>query len=125
MNKIIKKEGYNEGFTIVELVISLAIIIIILSIAVPNFMKYTEKARETADKASARIIALAAEMAIIDEKLDKITLSDLKSKGYLDTIPIPQVKDKKAFVIKLDNSRITVSYDGGIVLYPGIDNATD
>lgn len=45
----------NQGFTLVELMIVVAIVGILASVAVPNYMKYQSKARQTEAK-----IALAA-----------------------------------------------------------------
>lgn len=114
----------EEGFSIVELIIVLGIVIIILSISVPSLAKYLETAKTTADKATAKTIATAAELMRIENNKESITLEELKQEGYLDNIPIPQAKDKESFIIKIDNNTIKVYYDGetGEELYPGIKN---
>lgn len=56
----------RRGFTLVELMAVLAVLAIIAAIAVPRFTGTINTAKEKADKASAEIIAKAAEQYYID-----------------------------------------------------------
>lgn len=73
--KALKKIWQNKkGFTIVELMAVFAILAVIAAIAVPQFTGTVNKAKEKTDKASAIIIARAAEQKWMDdgETSDKI-----------------------------------------------------
>lgn len=56
----------QSGFTLIELIVVLAILGIILAIAVPNYMGVQAKATETADHREAEFLADTMKRAIVD-----------------------------------------------------------
>lgn len=106
-----KYRDYDKGISIVEIIIVIAIMGIILAMTVPSYLKYTEIARDKVDRSSARNIATAAQMALIDGK-EIVNIESLVSGKYLDKAPKPQKKGKKEFVITVDGDKIQVKYDG-------------
>lgn len=115
----IKKYRKNQaGFTLIELVIVLTIIGVILAIAVPGFTKTIESSKLQADKATARVIGTAAQVALLDDVKD-ITIEKLVADGYLEKTPTPQKKGVGKFLLKIKNEKIFVSYENGTeTLYP-------
>ena len=61
------RKHHFKGFTLVELVIVIAIVGILAAVLVPTIMNYVRKARIKAAIADARTIKTAAENALIDE----------------------------------------------------------
>ncbi len=61
--KIVKK---NKGFTLVELIIVIAILAVLVAILTPQFLKYVERSRNLADIANAREIGKAVEAYFAD-----------------------------------------------------------
>ena len=63
------KNFQTKGFTLIELIVVLAILSIIVAIAVPNYMKVQAKATETADTREAELLADFMERSLADGSL--------------------------------------------------------
>lgn len=58
----------NKGFSLVELIIVVAIMAILVAILAPQYVKYVEKSRQTRDQKIADEIRKACEVLINDEE---------------------------------------------------------
>ncbi len=99
----------NRGFTLVELMAVLAILAVIAVIAVPRFAETIQTAKEKADRASAQIIARAAEQMYIDINGDGQELFSgtlLRDEGYLREQPVPQASEYGEFIAIVDEDGI-------------------
>ena len=67
MNKIIKKK--KKAFTLIELIIVLAIMAIIAAIAIPNFMAVRDNSKVKADTQSCETIKRTVLMLVSDETI--------------------------------------------------------
>ena len=69
----------NKGFTLMEMLIVIAIIVILIVIALPALSKHLEKSREVVDIANVR--SAYAELiteAMLDDKTDEVRIVKLK-----------------------------------------------
>ena len=80
------------GFTLIEIMIVIAIIAVLAAIAVPNYRKFRERSQRRACYANLKTIAGALEWYCADtnqpyEIASETDLEPLRAGGYLQTIP--------------------------------------
>lgn len=91
-----KKERLGErGFTLIELILVMAILALLMALAVPRFTAALENSKIQAHKANVKMIEKAAELAYIDGvKVEDINIQKLVDDDYLKEIPaVPKIKD--------------------------------
>lgn len=100
----------RAGFTIIELMVVMAIVLVILSVAVPLYNKTVIRARETVLHQN-----LATMRAVIDEyTYDKQkapqNLEDIVREGYLRQVPMdPMVGNNTGWKIIMEEAAASVS----------------
>jgi prepilin-type N-terminal cleavage/methylation domain-containing protein len=80
----------NNGFTLIELMIVVVIIGVLASIAVPNFINMTTRAREAGVKSNSHTVQVAAEdFAVQNVGFYAADVSDMLSSGesIIDLLP--------------------------------------
>jgi len=117
MEKIMKRDKKEKGFTLVELLIVVAIIAILTGIAIPNFMGARTKAKIGKAFAEMDQIATAEQMYELDNEKFTNTTGDL-TPGYIKHIP----KDSWG-----ENYRIITNDDGDkfLILSNGPNTTND
>lgn len=82
-----RKKKNNKGFSLIELIIAIAILLVLTGLLAPQFMKYIEKSREAKDIQTLDSVYTAVQGAIADEaaykELGKTYLSE-DGKGIED-----------------------------------------
>lgn len=77
----------NRGFSLVELIIVIAIMAILVAVLAPQFLKYVEQSRNSADKANAKEIENTISAYFADtthttsEQIDGITIVEVRENG--------------------------------------------
>lgn len=88
--KIIRR---SPGFTLVELLVVMAIIATLLSLAVPRYSGSVDKAREAVLRENLASMRNALDKFYGDSGLYPTTLNDLVTKRYLRRIPDDPISD--------------------------------
>ena len=83
-----KFRNNNKGFTLVELIIVIAVIAILTAVAAPQYIKYVEKSRIAKDENNAASIQTAIETAIVDLNSDADTGNDVDNCGTGETFTV-------------------------------------
>lgn len=109
--KMIMKK--RRGFTLIELVIVVAILGVLSSIALVKFGDVEKNSKINADYVTANNIATAAKLAInSDVSEDEISIDYLVENNYLEGKPKVQSQKDKNFEVYKENEDIKVKVDG-------------
>jgi prepilin-type N-terminal cleavage/methylation domain-containing protein len=104
------KKHNNKGFSLIELIIAIAILVILTGMLAPQFMRYIEKSREakdmqTLDTVYEAVQAAMTEEAVYDEVIDAATTNGATSVTYL----VNDIDDSTALGAELKASLGTLS----------------
>lgn len=109
--KIIMKK--RRGFTLIELVIVVAILGVLSSIALVKFGDVEKNSKINADYVTANNIATAAKLAInSDPSISEVSIDYLVKNNYLEGEPKVQSQKDKNFEVYTENQDIKVKVDG-------------
>jgi len=96
-----KQIKYKKGFTIIELIVVMAIIGVLVLLAMPKFMGYTEKARLTEIKSNTKQLENASERYYIDNQ-DWPRLTDVSYTADQISTFAQEITNKSGQVVTLD-----------------------
>ncbi len=99
----------KKGFTLLELVIVIAIISILIAIAAPKYLQSNLKAQAAAHNANVKMVKNAAILYLTDNPdATTITMTDLSE--YFDgDAPVPATGLGDAFSVNVTNGNVEVS----------------
>ncbi len=78
----------ESGFTLIELIIVMAIITILSAIAIPNYLRSVHAAKEAVLREDLHTIRMAITHYTLDKEKAPMGLDDLVQAGYLKSIPV-------------------------------------
>ena len=125
---MMKLKNKKKGFTLIELIIVIAIIAILAAISIPKFGEVRKKSYVSSDVANAKTIANAATALLAEGEITApksttktltISASDTneeagKIEGYLQSMPTPKSKSGSFIVEITSDAKVTVKADGEI-----------
>jgi general secretion pathway protein G len=89
----------QSGFTLIELMIVMAIIGILITMAIPSFVGAIKHAREAALKEDLQTLRTAIDTYTMDKQKGPQSLDDLVQDGYIRAIPEdPMTRQKDTWV---------------------------
>src|SRR5436189_485178 len=97
----VRPDRRDDGFTLVELLVVMAVLALLAAIAIPTFFSQTDKARDASAKSAARTAETAAEIVATDNDgkysgPNGVTVANLKNvEETLDAanLSVPGVTD--------------------------------
>jgi general secretion pathway protein G len=101
----------SSGFTLLELVMVMTIIVILAAIGVVSYQKIQLKARESVLKQDLRDLRKCLDQYAADREKLPTSIDDLVTAGYIHDIPVDPITGEKDWVI--DTGEDTISREGG------------
>jgi general secretion pathway protein G len=89
-----RRADSERGFTLVELMIVMAVISILLTIAIPAYLQSIKKAKEAVLKEDLHTMRTAIDQYTVDKEKAPQSLDDLVQAGYLKVIPIDPMSNR-------------------------------
>ncbi|NNE68240.1 MAG: type II secretion system protein [Pyrinomonadaceae bacterium] len=90
-----RRIGGMKGFSLLELLIAMFILIILLSVALPIYQRSVQHARETVLKENLFQMRRAIDQYTADKNVAPQTIEDLVEGGYLREVPVDPVNLEK------------------------------
>jgi general secretion pathway protein G len=107
----------TSGFTLIELMIVIAIILILASIAVGNYRRSYDKAKEATLRQDLFVLRKAINDYTADKEAAPNSLDDLVSEHYIGKVPIDPITQNADWTVDSSNCDAVMSPDqmvGGI-----------
>ena len=99
----------ERGFTLIELMVVISIIIILVSIAVPSYQQHVRKAREAVLREDLYQMRNAIDQYSLDKLRAPQSLDDLVSAGYLRELPLdPITSSRETWVVVQEDVVLSV-----------------
>jgi general secretion pathway protein G len=108
----------DAGFTLVELMIVMAIVGVLMAVAIPSYLGAVRQAREAVLKEDLHVLRSAIDSFTADKQKAPQSLDDLVSEGYLKEIPVdPMTRAKDTWQTTQSDSLHSLDQTD-----PGIDD---
>lgn len=128
IQKLRKKLGCRKGFTLIELIVVIAILGILATVAIPKLTGFQQDAKIKADISNARMIAsqaaiLYANGSIAAPAADGTSIAaEAKLLAAMESgvLPVPQAVASSTFAVTMDKNGKVVVKVGTVELYPSI-----
>jgi general secretion pathway protein G len=108
----------SAGFTLIELMIVMTIILILMMVAIPKFTGSLQRAREAVLKEDLHTMRDAIDSYTMDKNKAPQSLDDLVQNGYLRELPVdPMTHTKDSWVTDTSDAMFSIDQTE-----PGIDD---
>ena len=98
-----RKRSNASGFTLLEMMIVISIIIILMAVAIPNYNRTVIQSRESVLRSNLSTLRSVISQYTLDKQKAPQSLDDLVQAGYLRQIPVdPMTKETNWEVVQED-----------------------
>jgi len=118
-----RKRG-SSGFTLIEMMVVISIIIILLGVAMPIYSRSVNQAKEDAFRQSLETLNKVIFQYTLDKQKPPQSLEDLKAAGYIKEIPQDITGRDDTWVVEDDPPSILSLYQTDTGVY-GVHSGSD
>ncbi len=106
---MVKLHREQRGFTLIELMVVISIILILMSIAIPIYNQSIVKAREAVLRDDLYTLRSLIDQYTLDKQRAPQSLEDLVSAGYIKQIPAdPFTNSRESWVVEQEDVALSV-----------------
>ena len=108
------KRSGEGGFTLVELMIVMAIIMILATIAIPIYVRTLQRAKEATLREDLHTMRTAIDSYTVDKEKAPDSLDDLVQAGYLKSIPVdPMTSSNETWITGMSDTMTDINETQG------------
>ena len=116
INRRLRRSLKGRGFTFVELMVVIAIIVVLITMAIPVYQKSIIRAKESVLKNNLFTIRTVIDNYTYDKQKAPQSLQELVTEGYLREVPVdPMTASNQGWKVIMEDSTQAVNQDS-----PGI-----
>jgi prepilin-type N-terminal cleavage/methylation domain-containing protein len=101
------RRAAERGFTLLEIMVVMAIVVVLATIATGQYQRTVVRAHETALKSNLAVLRKAINDYTLDKECGPSSLDDLVSSGYIGAVPEDPTTHQKDWVTKEDDISIS------------------
>jgi len=98
----------NRGFTLIEMMIVISLILILISIAVPAYNRAILRAKEATLRQDLFTLRDVVQQFTLDKQKAPQTLDDVKQAGYIRDIPIDPFTGEANWTLDMEDALLAV-----------------
>jgi general secretion pathway protein G len=118
-----RTRGAEAGFTLIEMMVVMAIIVILMGIAVVRYDMVIQKSHETVLRSDLQVLRKAIQDYTLDKECGPSSLDDLVNEKYINMIPTDPMTHGKDWVTEEDD--VSLSPEQTCNGISGIHSASD
>ena len=93
-----------QGFTLIEMLVVMAVVALLLTIALPRYFGALEKSRDVAMQENLKVMRLSIDQFFADKGRYPDTLDELVEQKYLSAVPLdPLTESRQSWVLVTGN----------------------
>ncbi len=99
----------RRGFTFVEMMVVISIIVILITVAIPIYQKSIIRSREAVLRSNLQTLRLVIDNYTYDKEKAPQTLDDLVSDGYLKKVPLDPITNTSQWKYVMEDATQAVN----------------
>ena len=103
LSRVRARKGRRAGFTMLELMVVIAIILVLVAMAAGSYQRSLVRARESVLKQDLQTMRSSIQQYTLDKQQGPTSLSDLVSSGYLREVPTDPITRERDWKVDYEN----------------------